>query len=220
MRLHKSFLSIAFFALCGLAAPLAFSQEVQYAVTVNTTSEIASQGNIEFQFNAGPFGSQPANADVTNFFTDGVLIPPGTNTNESSGMLPGTVSLDNSTTFDDYTEELTYLTTITFDLVLYGPAISYPNGQGGGTFTLDFFDNNGNYQFTNDPQNDVPVFTVDINPNGTTTATTYPSQNNGPPVVTFSGPTEVPEPTSIALLCGGLLVLAVLGRRRLAKRSI
>jgi hypothetical protein len=191
-------------------------------VTVNTTSALAQMGYIEFQFNNGPLTTQPANADVAAFVTDGVLIPPGTNTNESSGMLPGTVTQDNSTSFDDYIEEMTFGTTITFDLDLYGPAISNPNGEGGGTFTLDFLNSDqSGYLFTDDPQNDVPVFTVDINGDGTTTAMTYPSENGGPPVVTFIGPTEVPEPSSIAMLCGGLFALAFFGRRRiLAKKNI
>jgi hypothetical protein len=221
MRLHKTFLSISLLAIGALASHSAFAQELQYQVTVNTTSALAQMGYIEFQFNNGPLTTQPANADVNNFFTDGVLTPPGTNTNESSGMLPGTVSQDNSTSFDDYIEEMTFGTTITFDLVLYGPAISNPNGDGGGTFTLDFLNSDqSGYLFTADSQNDVPVFTVDINPDGTTTAMSYPSQNNGPSVVTFSGPTAVPEPSSIALLCGGLLVLAFFGRRRMLANAV
>src|SRR6202034_2561906 len=93
---------------------------------------------------------------------------------------------------------------------------SNPNGQGGGTFILDFLNSDqSGYLFTADSQNDVPVFTVTINGDGSTTASTYPSENNGPPVVTFVGPTAVPEPASVLMfLSAGLLALAVLGRRR------
>jgi len=208
---------------CALTGASAYADpaSIQYVVTVNTTSALLSNGYIDFQFNPSSFGTQPANADVANFATDGVLDPaaPFTgSTGEVSGMLPGTVTLTNSETTNEYSEGITFGTTITFDLDLYGPAISDPNGEGGGTFTLDFFNDNG-YLFTNDSQNDVPVFTVDINPDGTTTAQTYPSQNDGPPVVTFSGPTEVPEPSAVALLGGGLLTLSYLSRRTLRRKG-
>lgn len=209
MRTQKPFLSISLLALCGLMTPAAFADpaSVQYQVTVDTTSQLLNNGYIEFQFNNGPFTTQPANADVANFMTDGVLIPPGTNTNESSGMLPGTVTLDNSTSFDDYIEEMTFGTTIAFTLDLYGPAISNPNGDGGGSFILDFLNSDQSaYLFTNNP--DGAAFEVDINGDGTTTATSYSSD------VTFTGPTFVPEPSSLMLLSGGLVALAYMALRR------
>jgi PEP-CTERM motif len=224
---HTSFLSIGFIALLGSIVPPAFADpapNVEYQVTVNTSSALLSNGYIDFQFNPTSLTTQPANADVSNYESDGVLNPSDPNngtTGEASGMLPGTVTLINSETTNEYTEALTFGTTITFDLFLYGPAINTPNGQGGGTFTLDFLNSDESaYLFTADNQNDVPVFTVDINPDGSTTAMTYPSENNGPPVVTFSGPTYVPEPSTVALLCGGLLALAFFGRRRLAKQAV
>lgn len=117
--------------------------------------------------------------------TDGVLNPADPNNSccnnstigESSGQLPGTVTLINSETTNEYTEAMTFGTTITFDLFLYGPAMSTPNGEGGGTFTLDFLNaDQTEYLFTADNTNDVPVFTVDITGDGSPTAMTYPSQ--------------------------------------------
>jgi hypothetical protein len=221
MRLTKTLLSTIFCAGV-LTTPAAFADpaSIQYAITVNTSSALLSNGYIDFQFNPSSFTTQPANADVANFSSDGVLNPadPDNGTvGAVSGMLPGTVTLMNSQPSpNEYTEAMTFGTTITFDLDLYGPAISNPNGQGGGTFILDFLNSDqSGYLFTADSQNDVPVFTVTINGDGSTTASTYPSENNGPPVVTFVGPTAVPEPASVLMfLSAGLLALAVLGRRR------
>jgi hypothetical protein len=220
MRLTKTLLSTVFCAGV-LTTPAAFADpaSIQYAITVNTTSALAQMGYIDFQFNPSSFTTQPANADVANFVSDGVLNPADSGNGTIgavSGMLPGTVTLMNSQPNpNEYTEAMTFGTTITFDLDLYGPAISNPNGEGGGTFILDFLNaDQSGYLFTADSQNDVPVFTVTINGDGTTTAQTYPSQNNGPPVVTFVGPTAVPEPSSVLLISSGLLGLLLVGLRR------
>jgi len=219
MRLYKPFLSIGLLALCGLTAPLAFADEIEYAITVDTSSQLANMGWIEFQFNGSPSGSQPADAEISNFATDGTIIPPPQLTGDASGALPGTVSMDNGTNFDDYFEALTFGNTVTFDLTLSGPAIgATANGEGGGTFTLDFLDSTqSNYLFTADPINDVPVFTVDVNPDGSVTPTAYGSVDTAEApgsVVSFS---QVPEPSMALLLAGGLAGMAILRRRRRAR---
>ena len=210
----KAFLyASVFLAMSGLTA----SAAIDYNVTVDVSSQLGNMGYIEFQFNPSSSPTQAASAAVVNFNGDSVLIPPGTNTGDSMGQLPGAINMDNGTSFNDYIEGITFGTTITFDLLLDGPAINSPDGTGGGTFTLDFLNSDqSGYLFTNDPINDVPVFTVDINGDGTTTAMNYPSAGNGPPVVTYSGPTEIPEPATLGLLCAALGVLTTLRLRRRA----
>jgi hypothetical protein len=216
---HLLFTSL-FLAGLGVISPLA-TADVIYNLTIDTSGQLANQGWIEFQFNSSSFGAQLADADVMNFATDGALIPTGQNTNDSSGQLPGTVSMDNGTTFDDYFEELTFGTTITLTLDLSGPALTSPNGQGGGTFTLDFLSaDQSAFLFTDDPTNDVPVFTVDINPDGSVTPATYQSAGGGSPVVTFTTGSQqtVPEPATVVLTW--FVLLAFAGLRRMKKRSM
>ena len=192
---------------------------VEYTVTVNTTSALLTSGYIDFQFNPSSFATQSANVDVANFMTDGVLNPADPNNGtvgSVSGMLPGTVTFTNSHTTNEYTEAMTFGTTITFNLYLYGAAISNPNGTGGGTFTLDFLNSDqSGYLFTANSQNDVPVFTVDINGDGSTSASTYPSENGGPSVVSFTAPSATPEPTTI-LLFGSAAVVGFIKRKKLS----
>src|SRR5580658_492306 len=213
MRLNKSFLSISFLAVCGLGAPAAFA-DIQYAVTVDTTGQLGNSGYIDLQFNPSSLTTQFTSAAVTNFSTDGTLDVFGDDffdgtSGDVSGTLPGTVSFDNGTTTNEYTQGITFGTTISFDLDLSGPAIDLPNGEGGGSFFLTFYDPSGNPLLTNS-SNDA-AFEVDINGDGSTSPTAFPNASGGPSVVTYVGPTEVPaipEPSMVLLLAGGLAALA------------
>jgi PEP-CTERM motif len=217
MRLNKSFLSIIFLAVCGMAVP-AFA-DVIYAVTVDTSSLSGNAGYIDLQFNPSSFTTQSANAAVTTFSTDGTLDAFGDDPfdgliGDVTGTLPGTVSFDNGTSTNDYTQGMTFGTTISFHVDLSGPAIDLPNGEDGGSFLLTFYDPSGNPLLTNSPNG--AAFEADINPDGSTTATAYPNADGGPSVGTFVGPTEVsaiPEPSMVLLLAGGLAAIAAILRR-------
>jgi hypothetical protein len=218
MRLNKSFLSISLLAVCGLTEPAAFA-DIQYVVTVDTSSQSGNGGYIDLQFDPSSFTTQPANADVTNFSTDGTLDIFGDNpfdgmSGDVSGTLPGTVSFDNGTSTNEYTQGMTFGTTISFNVDLSGPAIDLPNGEGGGSFFLTFYDPSGNALLTNNPNG--PAFEVDINGDGSTTATAFANASGGATVVTSAGPTEVtptPEPSMVLLLAGGLAAMAAFRRR-------
>jgi len=225
MRLHKTCLSIGLLATCALAAPAAFADEIQYAVTVDTSSQNGNYGYIDLQFNPSGLPTQTAFADVTNFSTDGTLETFSSDPNDGafgdvSGTLPGNLTFDNLQTTNDYTQGITFGNTITFDVDLFGPGIDSPDATdfpGGSAFVLDFINSSfSGFLFTSDPTdiNEFLAGTVDLNPDGSTTAANYPSFDGGTPVVTLSGPTTVPEPSMGLLLAGGLAAIAALRRRR------
>jgi hypothetical protein len=207
MPLNKRFLSISFLAVCGMAVP-AFA-DVIYGVTVDTSSLSGNAGYIDLQFNPSSFSTQAANAAVTNFSTDGTLDIFG----DVSATLPGTVSFDNGTSTNEYTQGITFGNTISFNVDLSGPAIDLPNGDGGGSFFLTFYDPSGDTLLTNNPNG--PALEVDINGDGSTTPTAFANASGGPTVVTYGTPltAATPEPSMVLLLSGGLAAMAAFRRR-------
>jgi len=213
MQYRQSLLSLAVITIGALAAGPSALADTMYQVTVNTTSQTGNYGYIDFQLNPSGGGSQAVDAQVLNFMSDGVLNPAdpldGT-IGEATGVLPGTIMLINSESTNEYTEGMTFGTTATFELDLYGPAISMPNGQGGGSFYLDFFDTNGNPLLTTSSTG--YALELDILGSGSVSVA-YQS-----PDVTLSTPVATPEPSSLALLSGGLAILGLFrGRQRVSE---
>jgi hypothetical protein len=179
---------------------------VTYDITVNTSSITGTAGSLDFNFNPGPFVTQAASLQVLNFMSDGMLAGSPSLTGDVTGALPGTLTFDNGTGFNDYFEGFTYGTTLSFDVFLYGPALSSPNGTAtsGSTFAFSMF---------SDPAGTMPVLTtdtidgfavtVDVNLDGTTTLTN------------FTPVSAVPEPSS-PLLVGTVLLATLIGAMRRA----
>jgi hypothetical protein len=119
-----------------------------------------------------------------------------------SGALPATVTLDNGTAFNDYFEGFKYGSKLAFDVSLFGPALSTPDGTStsGSTFAFSMFsDAAGTIPvLTTDTVNGFAV-TVDVNLDGTTTLTNF---------------VATPEPGSFVLLLTAIVFAFALSVRR------
>jgi len=197
--------------------PSPASANVVYSITVDTSSEVGETGYIDIQFSPGLTGSQFATLDLTNFSTDGALdssAPGDFTTGDVSGTLPGELAFDNGA-FSEYSEGMTFGDVITATLTFDGPAIESPNGSSPSLFSLDFLSSDESTSLFVDPANPNPlgfnVATISVNPDGSTTAETYPDVG-GSSDATLN---QVPEPSTFVLFGA---VLAGLGLRTVRNR--
>ena len=202
---------VLFGALFSYIAGLASADIVTYDVTVDTSSIATTAGSLDFNINPGPLVSQTASVQILNFSSDGSPTGSPTLTGDASGALPGTLTFDNGTGFNDYFQELTFGTTISFDVSLYGPALASPDGTStsGSTFAFSMFSNAAGTvpALTNDTT-DGFAFTVEVNLDGTTTATNSSDQTTVSAASGSGTPGTVPEPGSF-LLIATMLGMAV-----------
>jgi hypothetical protein len=213
---------VLFGALFSCIAGLASADIVTYDVTVDTSSiPTGTTGSLDFNFNPGSLVTQAASLQILNFSSDGTLAgncPCGTG--DVSGQLPGTVTFVNDDAFNDYFDGFTFGSTISFDVSLYGPALASPDGSStsGSTFAFSMFsDAAGTIPALTNDTTDGFAFTVEVNLDGTTTATNSSDQTT---VTAESGsgsggtPSTVPEPGSFLLIATMLGMAVGLGHLR------
>ena len=166
-------LSIAAFFTC---AAMASAAPITYDVTVDTSSVSGTAGSFDFQFNPGPLVTQPASLQILSFSSNGVLVGSAVPTGDVTGVLPAPLTFDNGTAFNDYFEGFTYGSTLSFQVSLYGPALTSPDGTAtsGSTFAFSMFsDAAGTMPVLTTDTTDGFAFTVDVNLNGTTTVANF-----------------------------------------------
>ena len=185
----------------------AFANPVVEIVSVNTSSINGTAGSLDFNFNPGTFVSQSASLQILNFSSDGALAGSPATFGDVSGSLPGTLTFDNGT-LNDYFEGFTFGTVLKFDVSLYGPALSSPDGisTSGSSFGFSMF---------SDPAGTTPALTsdlvdgialsVNVNMDGSTTLTNSSAE-------TSVQAATVPEPGSLAEVL--LLFLGIIFVRR------
>ena len=202
-----------------LCASTAFADSVEYNVTVNTSLLAGIAGSLDFNFNPGLLVTQGADLQILNFSSNGSLqncasnVQGFCNTGDVTGTLPGTLSFDNGTAFNDYFDGFTFGNTLSFDVTLYGPALTTPNGTAtsGSTFAFSMFSDSAGTvpTLTADLANGFAA-TIDVNLDGTTTVENFSSQTKVSLVNT------VPETSgwlSLALSVLGVIIIATWKRR-------
>jgi hypothetical protein len=217
--------------LLPVCAAFLTADAVTYDVTVDTSTITGTAGSLDFNFNPGPLVTQSASLQILNFASDGSLMDCAANvqgfcpTGDVSGTLPGTLTFQNDQAFNDYFDDFTFGSTISFDVSLYGLALTAPDmvSTSGSTFAFSMFsDSDGTVPaLTSDPGG--LAFTVDVNLDGTTTVTNNSTQTtvsaesgSGPPSGGSGGspPSTVPEPGSVFLILTMLGMSAGLARFR------
>jgi spore coat protein U-like protein len=193
--------SVLCFASVASAAP------IDYQVSVDTSSLAGTAGSLDFNFNPGPLVSQAASLQISGFASDGTLAGSPTLTGDVSGALPGTLTFDNGTGFNDYFEGFTFGKSLRFDVSLYGPALSSPDGTStsGSAFAFSLFSDAAGTKpaLTTDTAEGFAL-TVAVNLDGTTRVSNFSAQT------AVSAVSPVPEPGGLALLGA---VLAWFGAR-------
>ncbi len=216
MRPPKSISLLQLFipaALLGLlAAAHSPAAPITYLVTVNTSAIHGISGFLDFDFAPGN-DSQSASATIRSFSSSGALVGAPQVHGGVSGTLATSVILNNSTQFNDYLQEFDYGQSIVFVLTFGGPALDSPDGHStsGSTFAFGLFDQTGSNPLqTTDPNGD--AFTVNVNTDGTTTPTVFASAPGGASVASL---TQIPEPSTLALLSLFLTGTAIAFRGRI-----
>lgn len=194
------------FAVSASAAP------ITYDVTINTSSIAGVAGSLDFNFSPGPLTTQAASLQILGLSSDGTSVGPPALTGDVSGVLPSTLTFDNGTVFNDYFEGFTYGSTLSFDVSLYGPALSSPDGvsTSGSLFAFSMFsDAAGTTPALTNDTTDGFAFIVNVNPDGSTTLTDYSDQTSVGPETSAT-----PEPGSLLLVASGLAMLTIVLLRR------
>src|ERR1035441_2524168 len=129
-------------ALLACLAGVVSADTITYGVTVNTSSISGTAGSLDFQFNPGPLVTQAASLQILSFASNGSLAgSPSLTGDVTGGPMPATLAFDNGTGFNDYFEGLTFGSILSFNVSLFGPALSAPDGAStsGSVFAFGMF---------------------------------------------------------------------------------
>ena len=189
-RIKLLLLIIAFVVFAANAAFASYS----YDFNIDTTSVAGQTGYLELQFNPG-LNPGVAGAVISNFTSDATLAGAPQLTGDVTGALPGAVTINNTTGWNDYYQQVIFGSSVQFALSLSGSAHN--------SFALSFYGADGfTPLLTNDSTNGFATI-IDVNANGAAVT------NLSDQVAVAS----TPIPAAAWLLGSGLMGLAGIRRR-------
>ncbi len=193
-------------SLLVLGSVAAYADKI-VEVSVDTHSVASgTTGYLDFQFNLGPLVTQSATLEILDF--QGATYINGTQQltgGAAGGPLPSTITLVNSSSFDDAFEGVSLGNSLSFLVDFGGPAVNSPNGTA--TSTSEFL-----FSMFSDVNGTVPLLTSD--PNGLLGSVTVNLDGTLKTQAASPNLGFVPEPAAFWLLGGGLSVLGALRRFR------
>jgi len=207
--------------LLGLA-PLPARAGLIFEIAANTTAIQGVSGSFDLEYNPGGVGTLAATATITNFLTDGTGLSLNTTDGDVSGsLLPGPLTINNTFALNDFLENITFGTNIDFTVTLSGPGVSSPDSTlPGSSFGFTLYDSSFNSLLTIDPAG--TVVTINLNPDGSTTVSTFPSDESGgaPAGDASQQLVVVPEPSSVIIFSIGLFGIAAYALARRGSENV
>lgn len=111
-------------------------------MTVGTSSPYGTPGSLDFNFNLRPLNTQAADLQACDS-TGETFGNCATNAQRYcvTGALPVPLTFDNKTAVNDYFDDFTFSTTVSFDVDIHGPALNHTqwNFPWGSTFAISTF---------------------------------------------------------------------------------
>lgn len=199
----KRLLLLLTFIVCGVLH--ASAGTVTYSALIDTAQLAGTTGSLDFNFQAGPFGSRPASVEIARF-TGGFPSGDATRSGDVSGSLPGNLLLDNGGAYNDYFQAFTFGSLLSFDVVLSGPAVGSAGTGSGSTFSFSIFSDVAGTKPALTSNSDGFALVADINPDGSTRFRSFTT-----PVTPVS---VTPEPASALLGITGMIFTLTLCWRR------
>lgn len=190
----------------GLCSASALAET--YRVVVDTNALNGTNGFLDFQLNPANLSAPSGAAQITDFIGSVSLLSAPLIEGNVAGLLPGAITLANSTPFNDYFQSVQFGNSFSFTLDFSGDFLSLPS-LSGTSFALSLY---GADAVT-------PLLTTDVSGSvlrfelaaSNATFETFPATIGGAPIVQVA---PVPLPAAAWLLLSGVIGLARMARRK------